>query len=425
MINLKTPVALQTLTQLGARAFMYAALLVVLPSFIAITDSATYADIVLLATLAAISAQLDGGHATELVMNLSSGSTQLSKKSKQHAVMKSLRGTFIWSVTLSAGFTLIWLAMAPPGNTSHGPIVVFLSGVVLACTCALANTATRVLFAQGFSPSSSLVLIGGPCTGFVFILAFRWLGLSAIPWIAASFVAGYLFVLAGTFMHLYRLKYRPHALNDAAEICAADGPLKNSNRRWLFFSQMISIVLAAKNPYLIRLFGGDAELGIFSIYSACFSLMLAPTAAMQIPVLVRFRNLVADGDVKSLASGFFRQIGWSIIGSLSVGLFLLGILSTDVVATHFIRFEKINLTDLILVATSAIVASTSVIIAVYLTAIGRLRMLAWMGILVLAVDSALVFFLVKEFGGVTPMVTIMAANILASTFFIYLRDNKI
>ncbi len=419
MKNLTTPVALQTLTQLGARAFMYAALLVVLPSFIAITDSATYADIVLLATLAALAAQFDGGHATELVMTLSSGSTRLSKKSIQRAVMQSLSGTLLWSVALSAVFSLIWLGIAPPGSVSHGPLVVFLSGVVLASTCALANTATRVLFAQGFSPSSSLVLIGGPCTGFAFILAFRWMGLSAISWIAASFVAGYLFILAGTFIHLYRLKYRPDASNDATQAPAVQDAPKNSNRRWVFFSQMISIVLAAKNPYLIRLLGGDAELGIFSIYSACFALMLAPTAAMQIPVLVRFRNLVADGDVKNLSTSFYRQVGWAAIGSLAVGLVLIAILSTEVVATYFSRLEKIHLADLVLVAISATIASTSVIIAVYLTAMGSLRLLAWMGILVLAIDAALVFFLVREFGGVTPMVTIMAANILASMAFFY------
>lgn len=418
MINLKSQVTLQTLTQLGARAFMYAAMLVVLPSFISITDSATYADIVLLSTLAAVSAQLDGGHATELVITLSSGANQLSREHVLHAVKRSLLGTFQWSITLSTVFSIIWLTIAPLSNNSHNPLIIFISGVVLASTCALANTATRVLFAKGFSLSSSFVLIGGPFTGFIFILVLRWTGLGTVPWIAASFVAGYLFVLIGTLAHLHR-RNLPGVV---AEDNIVQNSSKNSTRRWVFVSQIISIVLAAKNPFLIRLLRGDSELGLFSVYSACFSLMLAPAAAMQIPVLVRFKCLITDGDKKGLSHSIYRQLAFSIFASLSIGLVVFIILSTDFAASHFSKFEKINRLNLALVVASATVASSSVILAVYLTAVGRLRLLAWMGVLVLVVDTVLVFSWAKELGGVTPMLTIIVANVLATIFFVFFRQ---
>jgi O-antigen/teichoic acid export membrane protein len=412
MIIIKSQVSVQTLTQLCARALMYAAMLLVLPSFITIADSATYADIVLISTLAALSAQFDGGHATGLAIALSSSSTKLSREYVLLALNKALIGTLKWSLLLSTAFTIVWLAVAPTNNGYHNPFIVFTSGVILAVTCALSNTATRVLFAKGISYSCSLLLIGGPLIGFTLVLILRIEEYGSVEWISASFVAGYLFIIIGTYIFSLLAKK-----TDVTIRSTENNSVAKSTRYWVFFSQIIGIFLAAKNPFLIRLMLGDSDLGLFSIYSACYSLMLAPAAAMQIPALVRFRALIIEGNKEELIKSIMRQILFVVFISFFIGLIIYFSLSTEVIISYFNKVGKIKKIELLFVIFSAIIASASVILATYLTAVGELRSLAWMSVLVLIVDTFLVYGLAEKFGGVTPLVTVIIANIFASAVY--------
>jgi hypothetical protein len=419
MSNDQTPdrrlVVYQTATQLVARALMYAAVLVVLPSFISITSSAAYADIVMLSTLAAISTQLDGGHATSLLTLLSDTRIQNQPAEAFRAIKIALIGTLKWAVGCSLIFCLGWLLA---GRASEDSIPAFwrlVFGVSIATACAVSNTASRIIFARNFSRKSVLFLVGGPLLTLVILTILRVERITLIFVITIAFLLGYFVNIFGAG---WIVGWFDRKSGSDSQCKILTSKIKSESRYWILLTQIISIIIVAKNPILIKILCGDTALATLSIYIACYTLMLAPIAAMQIPILIGFKTAPIDFTPKLFPRLLVTRLFQGCSMTVAVGCVIFTMMWIDFGDLYAGMAVHVSSAGLFYVLASATVAAASVVIALYLTALGRLKFLALSAISVMVFDFAVILFSASKLGGLSPLISIMAANVLS--FFVYL-----
>ena len=386
-------------TQLVSRAFMYAALLLVLPSYAGLSTPTQYANIVLLTTLASVANQFDGCYGTVLV----SHAVQREEADSFAVLIKeALLCTIPWALLL--GFPLVFFWGFSGGSSVFGGLTIgeIFALLLLCIMCALANVVNRVLFVRDFNKRSSLYLIGGPAVGLLFLVIFRVLRFDSLVLISLALCFGYLFTL-----------WAPVAKNWIGLQCILPASMgsvlrEDDARKWIFFSQLISIFLVAKNPYLIKALGGVDDLRAFSIYNAINSMILAPVAAMQMPLMVRMKVEVVNKVTR--VARYFLVVGF---GALLLATAVVIFLRIPFFERIFLKGIDFGYLHLIVVVISGVVASLCVVYALFLIVRQRGRLLVVSGLVVVISDSLFIFLLHSRFGSITPLVSIALANFLS------------
>ena len=412
----------QAATQMVVRALMYAAVLLVLPSFISITSSAAYADIVMLSTLAAVSTQLDGGHATSLLTLLTSPQMRDDPYLIRAAAKTALMGTLKWAACCSLIFCLGVLGSGrEPGSENFGWML--LCGIAISSACAVSNTAAKIIFVKNFSLQSSVFLITGPLLTLGLLLTLRIQHLTGLLAITFSFLAGYTINIFSSAW-IIRLRGQKKALSKY--LVDVEMP-KVESRYWILLTQIVSILIVVKNPILIKVISGDVALSTLSIYMACYTLMLAPVAAMQIPMIIGFKKLSQCNPVVLFPAFLIHRLSQAVAMTAFVGFIIFIAVWTNPFNLYSTISSHVSIWGLLGAASSAVIASISIVIALYLTAIGRLRFLAFSAIFVLTVDITVILTFTSTAGGLSPLLSIMAANVLSVFVFMFfarsLRQN--
>ena len=416
--------AVQSITQVSVRGLRYLAILLVLPSFIFITDARTYADIVLVSTLVSLAALFDGGHAVSVLTLLSSPAMQKSESRFRSAVMQALKGSAMWSLIISITFVSTWMMLSPTQETISNIYFLILACVVLSIITTLANTFGRILLTKEFTKLTVFILLGGPSVSLIILLIIRYFGDSNPLWIILSFSVGGLFVILGC---AYKFSQLTFEFDVGSEILSRVEHIEykehKSHRLWLFMSQVISIAVVSKTPILIRLLCGNEALGLFSLFSAANAIIVAPVAAMQAPLLVRYAKLLSAVDIKLnfIKKTILRHIAVAILLGLLGGGLLMMLVG---VAHQFVNkdISQLSYKNLSIIAVSASIYIGSVIVAIFLNAIGQARLIVKMAMVVLVLDTIFIFILAGNFGALTPILTMPVANIFA--FLLLISSTK-
>ena len=94
------------------------------------------------------------------------------------------------------------------------------------------------------------------------------------------------------------------------------------------------------------------------------------------------------------------------------------------VAHQFVNkdISQLSYKNLSIIAVSASIYIGSVIVAIFLNAIGQARLIVKMAMVVLVLDTIFIFILAGNFGALTPILTMPVANIFA--FLLLISSTK-
>lgn len=413
--------AIQSITQLGVRGLTYLSVLILLPSFILITEANTYSDIVLISTLISLTPLFDGGHAVSVLTVLSNSKIQESKKTFLSIILSSIKGSFCWSALISIVFVGVWLITSPKyGGIWHASALI-CGCVFLSIVSTLANTLARVLITKDFNRQTAFILLFGPALSSVILFFIRLSGHGDPFLIIFAFAIGGIFAIIGSLYKIWNFKFSEDVffsfLKKEKYFEEID---RKKNRRWIFVSQIISILVVAKTPIMIRALCGNQTLGLYSVLAAGIAIIIAPIAAMQAPLLVRYAKLVEAGDVK------FKKMGSILIRHTSIaigfGLCLGGgvFVCVSFIGKFFNKdFSSLSYLNMIVVALSASIYILSAVVAIFLNAFGQAKIMVKMAMLVLVLDTLLIFFMATSLKEITPIVTMPIANIVTLIIFFF------
>ena len=403
----------QSITQLAVRSLTYLSLLVILPTFIPITSAEQYANFVLLSTLVMLAPLFDGGQAMAMTRWLAVNPDH-GQGGKQHqsAIVLALRGSLFWSLIISVSFMAIWLLYAGVDSAHGFSLSLVLVCMVTTAVTTVANTCNRLMFTGTFSSAKAAALLAGPMLIAIVLAVLRYLQINDILLIATAFGLG---------ASLSILLYAKVAGNQIASTRDLFQQLIKKNefvedkkyRYGLFMSQVISIFVVAKNPLLVRFLCGDSALVAFSLFSAANALIIAPAAAMQAPLLVSYSRQF--GGKAGIPSCAFKTIAKHSLLSIFMGASVAVVIWLLNISFH----EHINkdtrlltVDNFALILGSASIYIGSIVMGVYFAAIGSAKLINTTAVLVLVVDTLLIFLLGNEFEGMTPFITIAMANAL-------------
>ena len=394
----------QSLAQLLSRAFLYGSFLVILPSYVTISAEATYANMVLLITLLSVANQFDGGYGAALVnasvLHIKDGSRL--KLLLQDAMI----GTMRWSIAISLALVLLWQLVDADGSDRLTSTDV-LTLLALCVLCAEANVINRMLFARDFNIESMIFLILGPVLGFSLLLVLRIFEVDEIVLIACVLAFGYLVTFSAVFYKQWVgfTEFPFRRLFDFRGNSFAN----ESGRLWFFGSQIISILVVAKNSYMVKYFGGIADLKLFSLYTAIFSAGIAPVAALQMPLMVKMRqDFLREKNVSLLK---WALIVCALAVSVLACIFLL--IQIPFVNNRVQLLSNIGYDAGVIIFLSVQIAAFCVGYALFLMVSGHAGLLLVSGICVLLVDTVVISIYYKNFGSLTTVFSIMVSNVIS------------
>jgi hypothetical protein len=410
----------QSITQLAVRSLTYLSLLVILPSFIAITSTAQYANFVLLSTLVMLAPLFDGGQAMAMTRWLAANPSQRKGGNQQlSGIALALRGSLFWSLFVSASFIGIWLLYAGVYATHGLSLSLVLVCVIVTALTTVSNTCNRLMLTGTFTTAKAFAILAGPTLTAVVLIALRYVRVNDILLIATAFGLGAsLSILFYANVVRKEIYFKSGLLN---QLITRNEFVEDRKYRYaLFLSQVISILVVAKNPLLVRYLCGDSALGAFSLFSAANALIIAPAAAMQSPLLVSYSRQFG---IKSgcVPFGIFKTIARHTLSAIVMGACVAVVIWVLNIYFHeYVNKDTRLLTagNLVLILGSASIYIASIVIGTYLSAIGSAMLINFTAVIVLITDTLLIFFLVNKFEGMTPIVTIALANI--SVLFYYI-----
>ncbi len=409
----------QSITQLAVRSLSYLSLLVILPTFIAITSAAEYANFVLLSTLIMLAPLFDGGQAMAMTRWLAANPAHGQGGNRQlSGIALALRGSLCWSLIISVSFMGIWFLYAGVDATHGLDLKLVLTCMVVTALTTVANTTNRLMLTGTFTIAKAASLLAGPTLTATVLALLRYFQVTDLLLIAMTFGLGaslsfllYAKVvgnqIAGTRDLLHQLITR----NEFAE--------DRKYRYGLFMSQVISILVVAKNPLLVRYLCGDSALVAFSLFSAANALIIAPAAAMQSPLLVSYSKRF--GGKGGIPSGVFKGIARDALIAIVMGACVAGVIW--VVNIYFHQHinkdtRLLNAGNIAIILIGASVYIGSIVMGVFLAAIGSAKLINTTAVIVLLMDAILILILGNKFEGITPFITIAAANIFAFFFLL-------
>jgi hypothetical protein len=408
---------LHSFFQLVARTFLYASLLLVIPSFIAITTPEQYADILLIATIAALAVQFDGGCANNLLSTYSSFKDPPARSLAKHLSNQAIKDTALWSLGITVVFILGWTSLSPTSMSAMYTLHLFVLSALVAIGCATSNTASKSIYALKGPRYSVLGIPAAACITFGLLLAFRIFRIHDLLALVTAFLSGYLVLLYIAHSHLKALP------NEGLADQGNRTPL-NKHQKWIFTAQVTALLLAAKNPILLRILVGNEGLPTFSVCSAIYSILLAPAAAVQTPILVKFNAIKSSTNNSAMLSYALKatlQILTVTILVAAVTLFLYHIFHE-----HFLGKNVLQLTifQLGLICLSALMSASCVVVACYLMALKEFFLLAKLGLVVLVCDSVSIWVLSTYFQGATPVYTIFLSNVVSMIYLIACKNKR-
>ncbi|MGV0960281.1 MAG: hypothetical protein ACOYB1_10635 [Limnohabitans sp.] len=404
----------QSITQLAVRSLTYLSLLVILPTFIAITSAAQYANFVLISTLVMLAPLFDGGQAMAMTRWLAANPTH-GQDGNQHVtgIALALQGSLYWSLIISGSFMAIWLLYAGL-DAAHGlSLMLVLACMVMTALTTVANTCNRLMLTGTFTILKAAALLAGPTLTATVLAVLRYVQVTDIFLIATAFGLGaslsillYAKVVGNQIAGIRDLLLQITTRNKFVE--------DRKYRYGLFMSQGISILVVAKNPLLVRFICGDSALVAFSLFSAANALIIAPAAAIQAPLLVSYSRQF--GGMVGIAPGFFKTIALHTLLAIVMGACVAAVICVLNIYFH----QHINkdtrlltLANLAIILGSASIYIGSIVMGVFFAAIGSAKLINTTAVIVLLMDTLLIFFLGNKFEGITPFVSIALANILA------------
>jgi hypothetical protein len=410
----------QSITQLAVRSLTYLSLLVILPTFIVITSTAQYANFVLLSTLVMLAPLFDGGQAMAMSRWLAINPAH-RQGDNQHlsGIALALRGSLFWSLIVSVSFISIWL-LNDGADAVHGlSLSLVLACMVMTALTTVANTCNRLMLTGTFTTAKAIAILAGPTLTATLLTVLRSLQISDIVLIATAFGLGaslsillYAKVIAkqnaGTRDLLQKLITRNEFTEDT------------KYRYGLFMSQIISILVVAKNPIMIRYLCGDSALVAFSLFSAANALIIAPAAAMQSPLLVSYSTKFG-GKSGGIPSGVFETISRHTLLAIFMGACVAAAIWVLNIYFHEYMSKDTRLLtagNLALILVGASIYIGSIVIGVFFAAIGAAKLINTTAVIVLIMDTLLVFFLGNKLEGMTPFITIALANSLAFAIWV-------
>jgi hypothetical protein len=408
---------LHSFSQIVARAFLYASILLVIPSFIAITTPEQYADILLISTIAALAVQFDGGNANNLISAYSNLKEPPSRNFAKHLSSAAIKNTTLWSLCMTVVFLVGWTSLSPTPIDSMNVLYLLLLSIFVALGCSISNTASKSIFALKAAPYSILGIPLGACMTFTLLLTFRILRIPDLIALSLAFFAGYVVVLYATHFHIKALP------NEGFTFQTTKLPL-NKDQKWIFAAQIISLLLAAKNPILLRNLVGNDSLPVFSVCSALYSIILAPAAAMQIPILVKF-NVIKNSAGEHAVQTYAVKIALQVI-LITLLIACLTSLLYHIFHQQFLgdKLEQLNLSQVSMLCVSALMSGVCIIVASYLMALKKFFLLAKLGAIVLGTDILLLLILSKHCQGITPIYTIFISNVVSMIYLISRLQKK-
>jgi hypothetical protein len=417
----------QSITQLAVRSLTYLSLLVILPTFIAITSVAQYANFVLLSTLVMLAPLFDGGQATAMTRWLAAN-TAHTQGVNQHlsGIALSLRGSFFWSLIVSVSFIGIWLLYAGV-YAAHGlSLSLVLACVIVAALTTVANTCNRLMLTGTFTTAKAIALLAGPTLTAVVLSVLRYFQVNDILLIATAFGLGaslsILHYAKAVGKEIHCTRYLLQQLTIRNEF------IEDKKYRYgLFMSQVISILVVAKNPLLIRYLCGDSALGAFSLFSAANALIIAPAAAMQSPLLVSYSRQFG-GKSGGIRTGVFKTIARHTLLAIFMGTCVAAVIWVLNIYFHeYVNKDTrlLNAGNLIILLGSASIYIGSIVMGIFFTAIGSAKLINATAVIVLFVDALLIFFLANKLEGMTPLITIALANIFAFAICVFRLFSKL
>lgn len=410
----------QSITQLTVRSLTYLSLLVILPTFIAITSAEHYANIVLLSTLIMLAPLFDGGQAMAMTRWISAN-PDLSQmdSTRQAGIALAMQGSLYWSLVISASFIAIWLLYKGLDETHGLSLGLVLVCMVMTAMTTVANTCNRLMLTGLFTTTKAAALLAGPILTATLLGTLRYVQVTDIAFIAAAFAVGaslsillYVKATGNQITHARDLFRQFIAKNEFDE--------DKSYRYGLFMSQVISVLLVAKNPILVRFLCGDSALTEFSLFSAANALIIAPAAAMQAPLLVSYSKQF--GGQESKHQGTPKIIARHTLLAIAIGVFIAtAIWVLNIFFHQYINKDTqlLSAGNLTLILGSATVYIASIVIGVFFGAIGSARLINITAVIVLVMDTLLILLLSQEFQGLTPFVTIALSNIIAFALVIW------
>ena len=413
-------IAIQSVTQIAMRGISYVSILILIPSFISISDANIYADIVLISTIVSLAALFDGGHATSILTLLSKEEMQSSKKTFNSVVRKSLIGSFFWSLFISFVFVIIWVVISPEVNNLIYTAGIVSSCVMLAITATMANTIGRVIITKDFTRGTFFILLVGPFFSMTNVFLLRTFEISSPFFIIASFFLGNLISIIGGLYKCKHMSFKASCVNEQEYL--EDRSLR-SRRLWLFFSQIVSVLVVAKTPVFIRMLCGNEVLGIFSLFSAVNAVIIAPIAAMQAPLLMKYTYFINSAGYKnkSVYGMIFTHSGIAIL----FGLIAIPILWVMFSLLNNINIKMVGWGELLIIAISGSIYIVSVVVTIYINAIGETKLMLKMSIAVLIIDTLLIFSMIKSVGAITPMISMSITNGFILLFVLFSNKKRI
>lgn len=410
----------QSITQLVVRSLIYFSLLILLPSFIAITSAREYSNIVLLSTLVMLAPLFDGGQAMAMTRWLAANSRLDQKDShRQAAIALALRSSVCWSISISAAFIVIWMRYTGQ-DAGHGlGLSLTLGCVAMAALTTVANTCNRLMLAENFTSGKAAALIAGPALTAIVLCTLRYVQSTDIELIVAAFAVG-----ASLSILLY-LKAAGDQITDVCDLleqCFKRNKFEEDKkyRYGIFLSQAISVLVVAKNPILIRYICGDTALMAFSLFSAVNALIIAPAAAMQSPLLVSYSKQY--GCKEGERQGSFRVIARHTLLAVAMGAIIaMAIWFLHIYFNQYINKDTrlLSVSNILLILCSAAIYIASIVIGVFFAAIGSAKLINVTAVLVLAMDSLLILLLTDKFQGMTPIITIAISNIASILILVF------